>query len=130
MINLGVKVELREHFSVIRESLDRIGIANKNKKTIVPLCYILHKTNRDTDESEYYIIHFKNLKKMDGEFVYFTEEDEIKQASIARLLENWELVKIIDKESLPIKNSFVYVLPHKQKKDWSIEHKYNIGNIQ
>ena len=125
--NLGVEVLLREHFSVVRESLDRIGIANKEKKTIMPLCYILHKTNWDTSESEYYIIHFKNLKKLDGEQTYYTEEDEIKQSSIAKLLENWGLVKIVDKEDLPVKNSFVYVLPFAKKKDWTISHRYNIG---
>ncbi len=127
MNNLGIKVNLCEHFSVVRESLDRIGISNKAKKTIVPLCYILHKTNRDSNESEYYIIHFKNLKKLDGDDIYYTEEDEIKQSSIAKLLENWGLVSIVDKEQLTEKNSFVYVLPHKEKETWTINHKYNIG---
>ena len=127
MNTLGIKVQLKEHFSVVRESLDRIGIANKEKKTIVPLCYILHKTNWETNESEYYIIHFKNLKKLDGESTYYTVEDEIRQSSIAKLLEKRGLVKIVDKEELPVKNSFVYVLPFSKKKDWTITHKYNIG---
>jgi len=129
MNDLGVKVILKEHFSVVRESLDRIGIANKEKKTIMPLCYILHKTNWETSESEYYIIHFKNLKKLDGDLTYYTKEDEIKQSSIAKLLETWGLVEIINKEELPIKNSFVYVLPHSKKKDWTVNHKYKIGSI-
>ncbi len=126
-MELGIRVKLLEHFSVIRESLDRIGIANKEKKTIMPLCYVLHRTNWETNESEYYIIHFKNLQKLDGESVYYTKEDDIKQSSIARLLENWGLVKIIKKEKLPIKNSFVFVLPYKDKDKWEIKHKYNIG---
>ena len=124
---LGIKVLLREHFSVARESLDRIGIADKEKKTITPLCYILHKTNWENSESEYYIIHFKNLRKLDGDQIYMTEEDEIKEASIARLLENWGLVKIVDEEDLPKKKSFVFVLPFKSKCDWEIIHNYNIG---
>lgn len=126
-MKLGIKVKLLEHFSVIRESLDRIGIANKEKKTIMPLCYILHKTNWETQTSEYYIIHLKNLKRMDGENIYYTDDDDIKQASVARLLENWGLIKIAEDQELPEKNSFVYVLPYSKKNEWTIEHKYQIG---
>jgi len=126
----GIKVDLNEHFSVVRESLDRIGIAHKGKKTIIPLCYILHRTNYETTQSEYYIIHYKKLFKMDGAKIYITKEDEIKEASIARLLEKWGLVKIENKTELPVKNSFVYVLPFKEKDKWEITHKYKIGTSE
>jgi len=126
-MELGIKVQLKEHFSVIRESLDRIGIANKKKKTIIPICYILHKNNWNNNESEYFIIHNKHLKKLDGEDIYITKDDIIKEVSVARLLEKWGLVKILSKD-LPEENSFVYVLPFKDKDEWTITHKYKIGN--
>ena len=121
---LGIEVELREHFSIVRESLDRIGIANKDKKILNPSCYLLHKRGK------YYIIHFKQLLALDGKQTSFSEDDEIRTASIANLLENWGLVNIINSteevDSMP--NTFVFVLPFSEKKNWEIKHKYNIGN--
>jgi len=127
MNNLGIKVKLIEHFSIVRESLDRIGLANKEKKTLIPLCYILHKTSWEKNDSEYYIIHYKNLKKMDGELAYFTKEDEVKEYSITKLLEAWGLIEIIDEKELPEDKTFVFVLPFKEKEEWEIKHKYKIG---
>lgn len=118
----GIEVTLLEHFSIVRESLDRIGIASKEKKILNPSCYLLHKRGK------YYIIHFKNLLKMDGKETNYSEEDEIRQASIARLLEEWGLVEIVSPDSLPENNVFVFVLPFKQKDQWQILHKYSIGN--
>lgn len=118
----GVEVELKEHFSIVRESLDRIGIASKDKKILNPSCYLLHKRGK------YYIIHFKNLLKLDGKETNYSEEDDIRQASIARLLEDWGLIEILDEEALPEENVFVFVLPFKEKEEWQIIHKYSIGN--
>lgn len=120
----GIEVKLTEigHFSVVRESLERIGFANKNTNTISPSCYLLHKQGR------YYIIHFKNLLKMDGKKTDFTEEDARRQASIAKLLEKWKMVEIVDRAKVDAVNScFVFVLPFEEKPDWRIVHKYTIG---
>jgi hypothetical protein len=118
----GIEVTLKEHFSIVRESLDRIGIASKEKKILNPSCYLLHKRGK------YYIIHFKNLLKMDGKETNYSEEDEIRQSSIARLLEDWGLVEIINEDGLPEDNVFVFVLPFKEKAEWQIIHKYSIGS--
>jgi hypothetical protein len=118
----GIEVKLKEHFSIVRESLDRIGIASKEKKILNPSCYLLHKRGK------YYIIHFKNLFTMDGKETNYSEEDEIRQASIARLLEDWGLVEILNNDGLPEDNVFVFVLPFKQKNEWQILHKYSIGS--
>ncbi len=117
----GIEISLKEHFSIVRESLDRIGIANKEKKILNPSCYLLHKRGK------YYIIHFKNLLQLDGKRTNYSEEDDIRQSSIARLLENWGLISIKNKEELNEKNTFVFVLPYSMKKNWTIIHKYSIG---
>lgn len=118
----GIEVNLKEHFSIVRESLDRIGIASKEKKILNPSCYLLHKRGK------YYIIHFKNLLTMDGKETNYSEEDEVRQASIARLLEDWGLVEIVDGQEMPEDNVFVFVLPFRDKDNWQIIHKYSIGN--
>ena len=119
---LGIEVNLKEHFSIVRESLDRIGIANKTKKTLNPSCYLLHKRNK------YYIIHFKQLLALDGKETNFSEDDACRTVSIARLLENWGLVEIVNPDEFKeIKNTFVFVLSFKDKDSWEIKHKYNIG---
>jgi hypothetical protein len=118
----GIEVDLKEHFSIVRESLDRIGIASKEKKILNPSCYLLHKRGK------YYIIHFKNLLTMDGKETNYSEEDDIRQASIARLLEDWGLVEIVEDDDLPEDNVFVFVLPFREKDKWQIIHKYSIGS--
>lgn len=119
----GIKVELMDHFSIVRESLDRIGVGNKSKKILNPSCYLLHK------KGEYYIIHFKNLLALDGKPTTFNEADNIRQSSIARLLEKWGLVKIIDERQLQEETTSVFVLPFKEKNEWQIIHKYKIGKL-
>ena len=119
---LGIEIELKEHFSVVRESLDRIGNSNRDKKILNPICYLLHKRGK------YYIIHYKQLRELDGIKTDFNEEEEIKTVSISRLLENWGLIKIINKDEISeINNTFVFVLPFKEKEYWNIIHKYQIG---
>jgi hypothetical protein len=118
----GVEVELVEHFSVIRESLDRIGIANRNKKILNPSCYLLHK------KGKYYVIHFKQLLELDGNQTTFSEDDKIRTVSIAKLLDSWKLVKIKNPELYEDSpNIYVFVLPYKEKPEWEIRHKYSIG---
>ena len=119
----GITVELNQHFSVVRETLDRIGIANRDKKILNPSCYLLHKRGK------YTISHFKQLLALDGKKTDFSEEDFLRTISIARLLEDWGLVTIIDEEKYEeYGDVFVFVLPFKEKAEWEIKHKYSIGN--
>ncbi len=118
----GIEVELKEHFSVVRESLDRIGIANKTKQILNPSCYLLHK------KGKYYILHFKQLLALDGKETNFSEDDISRTISIAKLLQNWGLVKILNEDEIKdIASTFVFVLPFKDKPEWLIKHKYQIG---
>lgn len=121
--DFGIEVILIQPFSIVRESLDRIGIAKTSNKILNPSCYILHK------KGQYFIIHFKQLLALDGKQTNFDENDKTRLISITRLLENWGLVKIKYPELYEkIESTFVYVLPYNQKDEWEIKHKYNIGN--
>jgi len=128
----GIKVQLLSHFNVIRETLERIGIVNKNTKTLYPSCYLLHKRTGPNKDSEYYIIHFKNLFLLDGKVSNLTEEDELRQTAIAKLLERWGIVKIISQENVIEKDQypFLFVLGHDKKDEYTIKHKYTIGTYK
>jgi len=120
---LGVKVELVKPFSVVRESLDRIGIKNSTKKILNPSCYLLHK------KGEYFIIHFKQLLALDGKETNFSDDDLKRTVSIAFLLDNWGLVDIVDVDALDdISTVYISVLPYNEKEEYQIKHKYRIGS--
>ena len=120
MKSLGVQIELLKPFAVVRESLERLGIINHKRKEIYPSCYILHK------QGKYYIIHFKNLLKLDGKFVEnFTIKDYNRECSIAVLLEKWGLVKLVDHPKYD--QEFIFVLPYNDREKYEIVHKYSIG---
>ena len=117
----GVEVKLVSMFSIVRETLERVGIANTKKKTLTPSCYCLHKKGR------YYILHFKELLMLDGNSSNYSAEDEQRRNAIVDLLEKWGLLTVIDKSKVENKTKYVYVLPHKEKTNYSIVHKYHIG---
>lgn len=125
-MNRGIEVELLSNFSTIRETLERMGIANQKKKMIYPSCYLLSK------KGKYYIIHFKNLFYLDGRKDAMQEEDTLRQTAVAMLLEKWGLVKIVNRDNLPSPEEcpFIFVLPFAQKEGWTIVHKYTIGNVK
>ena len=79
-------------------------------------------------KNKYYIIHFKQLFLLDGLESDFTEDDDIRQTSIAQLLEDWELVEIVNEEQLTDESVFIYVLPHSEKFEYRVIHQYKIGN--
>lgn len=123
---LGVEITLpsAENFLKVKETLTRIGIASKKEKKLYQTCHILHKQNR------YSILHFKELFILDGKNNTFTNEDKARRNTIVNLLEEWDLVKILDpsKAQDPIAPlSQIKVLSHKEKGDWVLEKKYNIG---
>jgi hypothetical protein len=121
-----VEVLLKEpdDFLKIKETLTRIGIASRKDKTLYQSCHILHKQKR------YYIVHFKELFALDGKPTDFSETDEGRRNTIINLLAEWGLLSIVDPEKTksPITPlSQIKVLSYKEKGDWALVTKYNIG---
>ena len=118
-----VKLSQPDDFLKIRETLSRIGIASKKDKKLYQSCHILHKQGR------YFIVHFKELFGLDGKQTNFSEEDQSRRNTIVKLLNDWGLVKVIseDKISNQAPLSQIKVIAFKEKGDWILETKYNIG---
>ena len=121
-----VEVELpnEESFLRVKETLTRIGIASRRDKKLFQSCHILHKRGK------YYIIHFKELFILDGKPSDFNEDDKARRNAIVKLLDEWNLVKIVDKSMIeepvaPI--SQIKILPYREKDEWELVAKYNIG---
>jgi hypothetical protein len=126
MLDTMVEITLKEEddFLKIRETLTRIGVASKKNKVIYQSCHILHKQGR------YFIVHFKELFALDGKPSNFGEEDIGRRNTIANLLAEWGLITLVDpaKSSEPVAPlSQIKVLPHKEKNEWELVAKYNLG---
>lgn len=122
----GVEISLPtpESFLTIRETLTRIGVASKKDKTLFQSCHILHKRGR------YAIVHFKELFILDGKTNTFTQEDEARRNTVVNLLAQWKLAEVIQLEKAedPVAPlSQIKVLPHKEKEEWTLVAKYNVG---
>lgn len=114
----------KDDFLKVRETLTRIGVASKKEKVLYQSCHILHK------QGKYYIVHFKELFALDGKATDFSENDMGRRNTVAKLLEDWELVKVVNKHIIedPIVSlSQIKILSHKEKDDWKLIPKYNIG---
>ena len=125
-INSFVEIKLKKEddFLKVKETLTRIGVASKKDKTLYQSCHILHKQGR------YYIVHFKELFALDGKPSNFSEGDIARRNTIVNLLNEWGLIDIVIPTSTenPISPiSQIKVLPHKEKNDWELVAKYNIG---
>tara|TARA_B100000902_G_scaffold391002_1_gene440937 strand:- start:2155 stop:2553 length:399 start_codon:yes stop_codon:yes gene_type:complete len=121
---LEISFEENDDFLKIRETLTRIGVASRKDRTLYQSCHILHK------RSKYYLVHFKELFALDGKDSSISENDIARRNAIARLLEEWKLLKIVkpSQASTPLAPmSQIKVLPHKEKHEWSLVAKYNIG---
>jgi hypothetical protein len=119
-----VKLINEDDFLKIRETLTRIGVASRKDRKLYQSCHILHKQGR------YYIVHFKELFMLDGKPSNFSDEDIGRRNTIANLVAEWGLVQLIDpsKTREPIALlSQIKVLPYKEKDDWELVSKYNIG---
>ena len=118
----GVEIKLLSDFLVVKETLERIGIANRKTKVITPSVYILHK------QGKYFIIHFKELLALDGFKENINETDISRRNAIITLLSNWNMVEI---ESDGIYQADlqeqIFVLPFSEKKSYKINHKYRIS---
>ncbi len=116
-------LEKEDDFLKVRETLSRIGVASKKDRTLYQSCHILHKQGR------YFITHFKELFALDGKEADLTENDLKRRNAIAKLLSDWGLVKILDKsieeELAPM--SQIKILSFKEKDEWTLVTKYNIG---
>ena len=113
-----------DDFLKVRETLTRIGVASRKEKKIYQSCHILHKQGR------YYLVHFKELFALDGKHANLTANDVQRRNRIAQLLSDWGLVTVVDDDKIrdiaPLNQ--IKVLAYKDKGDWILETKYNIGS--
>ena len=120
-----VEVNLKEpdDFLKVRETLTRIGVASRKEKKLFQSCHILHK------KGQYYIVHFKELFALDGKKANLSENDVQRRNRIIKLLSDWGLVVIVKEDSItnvaPL--SQIKVIAYKEKSEWTLESKYNIG---
>ena len=128
MIKLETLVEVKlksdEDFLKVRETLTRIGVASKKEKKLYQSCHILHK------QGQYYIVHFKELFALDNKPSNFSEEDISRRNTIANLIAEWGLVDLVDKNKSkePVATlSQIKIIPFKDKNEWELVTKYNIG---
>ena len=112
-----------DDFLKVRETLTRIGVASRKDKTLFQSCHILHK------QGHYFIVHFKELFALDGKTADLSDNDLQRRNTIAKLLVDWGLVKINDPDLFtdyaPL--SQIKVISHREKDEWKLETKYNIG---
>ena len=121
---IEVTLEQQDDFLKVRETLTRIGIASRKDKTLYQSCHVLHK------QGKYYIVHFKELFALDGKPANFDDADIARRNTIANLLSDWGLIKLVDasKSASPIAPmSQIKIIPHKDKSEWTLEAKYTIG---
>jgi hypothetical protein len=121
---IEVRIGEEEDFLKIKETLTRIGIASKKEKKLFQSCHIFHK------QGKYYIVHFKEMFVVDGKPSNLSEEDISRRNKIVDLLQSWELLKVVDPEKIkspqaPI--SLIKIINHKEKNEWVLESKYNMG---
>ena len=120
-----VEVVLNEpdDFLKVRETLTRIGVASRKDRKLYQSCHILHK------QGKYYIVHFKELFALDGKNTNLSLNDVQRRNRISKLLSDWGLISIVDESQIedvaPLNQ--IKVLSYKDKGDWTLESKYNIG---
>lgn len=119
-----VKLKIDEDFLKVRETLTRIGVASKKEQVLYQSCHILHK------QGLYYIVHFKELFALDGKPSNMSDEDLGRRNTIANLIAEWGLVTLVEPEKSkdPVAPmSQIKIIPYKEKNDWELVTKYNIG---
>jgi len=119
-----VKIAEEEDFLKIKETLTRIGVASRKEKKLYQSCHIFHK------QGKYYIVHFKEMFSIDGKPSNFSDEDKGRRNKIIELLQDWGLIKVIEidqiKDPLAMMSQ-IKIINHKEKGDWILEAKYNMG---
>lgn len=119
---IEITLKQPEDFLKVKETLTRMGIANNKDKVLYQSCHILQK------QGKYYIVHFKEMLKLDGRPVNINDEDYVRRDSIAQLLEDWGLIGIEtpDVHMAKMQNNF-RVITFAQKSEWTLKSKYTIG---
>jgi hypothetical protein len=125
-LNQFIEVSLNEQddFLKVRETLTRIGVSSRKEQVLYQSCHILHKQGR------YFIVHFKELFALDGKPSNISENDIQRRNAIAKLLEEWELVRILNPKLIednvaPLHQ--IKIISFREKDDWQLVAKYNIG---
>ena len=120
---LEIQLKEPDDFLKVRETLTRIGVASRKDKKLFQSCHILHKQGR------YFIVHFKELFALDGKLANFSDNDAERRNTIAQLLSDWGLVALLNKSIAEKKAplSQIKVLNFKEKGEWDLQAKYNIG---
>ena len=118
---LEVTLNEADDFLKVRETLSRIGVASRKERKLYQSCHILHKQGR------YFIVHFKELFALDGKPTNISINDLERRNTIAGVLEDWDLIKIIGNNEQKAPLSQIKVLSYREKDEWLLETKYNIG---
>ena len=119
MLEIGLKEP--DDFLKVREPLSRIGVASSKEKKLYQSCHILHK------QGKYYIVHFKELFALDGKNTNLSENDIARRNTIVNLLNDWGLIEVLGKTEPAAPLSQIKVISYKEKSNWILETKYNIG---
>ena len=119
MLEVGLKEP--DDFLKVRETLSRIGVASRKERKLYQSCHILHKQGR------YYIVHFKELFALDGKQTNLSENDIARRNTIANLLNDWGLIDVLGNSENVAPLSQIKVLSYREKDEWTLETKYNIG---
>ena len=118
---LEIRLKEPDDFLKVRETLSRIGVASRKERKLYQSCHILHKQGR------YYIVHFKELFALDGKKTNLSINDIARRNTIANLLKDWGLVDVVSEITEVAPLSQIKVLSYKEKNEWTLETKYNIG---
>ena len=121
---IEVRIGEEEDFLKIKETLTRIGVASRKEKKLYQSCHIFHK------QGKYYIVHFKEMFAIDGKPSNFSDEDKGRRNKIIELLQDWGLLKVLESDKIkePLASmSQIKIISHKEKHDWVLEAKYNMG---
>ena len=120
---IEIRLNEPDDFLKVRETLTRIGVASRKEKKLYQSCHILHK------QGKYFIVHFKELFALDGKYANLTINDVQRRNRITKLLADWGLITIVKEDSIldtaPLNQ--IKVLSYKDKQEWILEQKYNIG---
>jgi hypothetical protein len=118
-----IKLNEPDDFLKVRETLTRIGVASRKERKLYQSCHILHK------QGKYFIVHFKELFALDGKYANLTINDVQRRNRITKLLADWGLITIVKEDDVldiaPLNQ--IKVLSYKDKQEWVLEQKYNIG---
>ena len=124
---LEISLNEPDDFLKVRETLTRIGVAsNREQNTLYQSCHILHKQGR------YFIVHFKELFMLDGKPSDFSMDDLARRNTIAKLMEDWGLIRIVNQLQIKDRCTLrqIKIISHKDKPSWSLVPKYSIGNVK